>query len=174
MRSPVLLAVLLIGAASVRAAEPTGQDAALAEVFARPALVGMQLSVRRAVTDGKVPSAILACVDALPPNSFNAVYDAALKENLSAEEAADTSTFFSSPVGRKYAKYGVLQIYAAVNVALPESLPEFSQAEYKELEAFSATEAGDKLMVKKVLEGDDVRQMVGARARELLRSCGDK
>jgi 2,4-dienoyl-CoA reductase-like NADH-dependent reductase (Old Yellow Enzyme family) len=141
------------------------------EALARSALVGMQLSVRKAAAQGKVPDALVACVERFSSDSFVPVLHSFLEQNLSADEIAATEKFFLSEVGRKFAKAGIAQAHVAVGEQPPEPAPEVSDSEYAELEQFSRTAAGQKLLVQKVMEGQPVRQAIGARAKELLDSC---
>lgn len=141
------------------------------EAFSRAALVGMQLSVRKAVAQGKVPDTLVSCVQRISADSFVPIFHSLLEQNLSVDEIAAAEKFFLSEVGRKFAKAGVAQAYVAVGEQPPEPGSEVSESEYAELEQFSRTAAGQKLMVQKVMEGQPVRQAVGARVRELLDSC---
>ncbi|MEO4049420.1 hypothetical protein AAFN46_20360 [Pseudomonas sp. CAU 1711] len=104
-------------------------------------------------------------------SSFTDVFESLLIENFSKEELQVTESFFQSPVGQKYALHGILQIYAAVGEPLPKSMPELSTSEYRDLEKFSLTKAGDKLIVQKIFESQSTRQVVSSRIRELLATC---
>lgn len=139
--------------------------------FAKPALLGMQLSIKRGRQAGKVPSAVARCVAALNTDSFFTVYDALLMRELTASEQQVAEEFYKSSAGIKFAKHGLLQVYLAVGEKAPESLPTFSQAEMKELEGFSKTSAGDKLIVKKVMQSLGAARVVNSRINELLTQC---
>jgi hypothetical protein len=102
---------------------------------------------------------------------FSPTYETLSGELLTKGEIAAANGFFSSPVGRKYAKHGQLQLYAAVGMRSPAPLPDFSDAEYRELESFSRTSAGNKLMVQKVLEALAALQAVNRRIQEIVASC---
>ncbi len=156
-------------------AEETPSDAAnLAEVYGQAALVGMQLTVQKKASEGKFPNDIAACIKALPSSTFNSVFDTALKQNLDDSERASAAAFFSSPAGQKYTKTGILQIYKSLGLDAPEAIPEFSANEYTDLAKFTHTPAGDKLIMKKILEGMSAQQEVGSRVQELLHSCDPK
>ena len=142
--------------------------------FAKSSLVGMQLSVRRAQLQGKVPATVSECVQLLDDSSFIQVFASLLAENLTPSERQDTDHFFSTPVGRKYAKHGLMQVYTAVGETPPEPVPTFSDPEYKELERFASTTAGEKLIVRKVLENASARQSIGSRIQTLLNQCRAK
>jgi hypothetical protein len=151
--------------ASSRAAE---------ETFARTALLGMQLSVRKAASQGKVPDSVVACVDHLPSNTFALLFRSLMEQNLSPEEISSIDRFFASETGRKYSKHGIDQMYAAIGETPPEPAPALSDSEYAELDQFSRTSAGEKLMVQKVMESESARRAVSARILELLGTCRAK
>jgi hypothetical protein len=65
----------------------------------------------------------------------------------------------------------LLQVYAAVGMAAHEPLPAFSNAEYKELEAFSRTAAGNKLIAQKVMESLGARRTVMQQIQQVVSSC---
>ena len=166
----VLLALLLIASTPQGfASSPTAEEA-----LALPALIGMQLSIRKAASQGKVPNSVVNCVNQLPSDSFLPVFHALMEDNLSSEEISLTEQFFQSAIGRKYSKHGLAQLYTAVGESPPEPAPTFSDSEYAELERFSQTSAGEKLMVRKVMESESARRAVSARIQELLALCRQK
>jgi hypothetical protein len=168
--SVVLLALILMTSTPQGfASSPTAEEA-----LALPALIGMQLSVGKAASQGKVPNSVVTCVNQLPSDSFVPVFHALMEETLSSEEISSTEQFFQSAIGRKYAKHGVTQLYTAVGESPPESAPTFSDSEYAELERFSQTSAGEKLMLRKIMESEPARRAVSARIQELLASCRTK
>ncbi len=145
----------------------------LAEVYGNAALVGMQLSVQKRASDGSFPTNVAVCLSALPSSTFNNVFDTAIKDNLSADEIAAATAFFASPAGQKYAKTAIAQIYTSMGMKSPEAIPEFSATEYTELAKFTHTSAGDKLIIKRILEGGIAHQDMGTRVQELLHSCNE-
>ena len=172
MQASTLALLSVLAIASVPRA--FANSPATEEALARATLVGMQLSVRKAVAQGKVPDTLVSCVQRISADSFVPIFHSLLEQNLSVDEIAAAEKFFLSEVGRKFAKAGVAQAYVAVGEQPPEPVSEVSESEYAELEQFSRTAAGQKLMVQKVMEGQPVRQAVGARVRELLDSCRAK
>lgn len=135
------------------------------------AMLGMQLSVLRAERRADVPATVTACVKALDKTSFDALLNTFLLENLTAYDLSVAEDFFASEVGRKYAKHGLLQLYVNAEMELPEPFPDFSDAEFETLDNFSRTEAGEKLLQKKVMGRSLIRKAIEARTRELLATC---
>jgi hypothetical protein len=170
--STVTLVMML--SANAYAEEMPKDAVSLSEVYGKVALVGMQLSVQKRASEGKYPGEIAACVNTLPTSAFNSVLDSAIKDNLSDAERDSATAFFASSAGLKYTKAGTVQIYRAMNMDSPEPMPQFSSSEYKELETFTHTSAGEKLILKKVLEVGSARQEMGTRVQELMHSCNDK
>ncbi len=140
-------------------------------VLSEAALTGMQLSLKKAVQEGKAKSAVSDCVSAIKPYSFNSVYDHIVSDQFTSEEIAQTEAFFKGDTGKKYSKHGLLQIYSSTGFPLPEPLPTFSPEEMRDLQAFSKTAAGDKLLLKHVMQTPAVNMKVQEKIKELLSSC---
>ncbi|MBU1235298.1 MAG: hypothetical protein KJ634_04775 [Gammaproteobacteria bacterium] len=174
MRLILVAVAALVSFAQVFAADGSVSPSIAVATFAKSSLIGMQLSVRKAERQGKIPANVSACVQSLDDSSFTAVFATLLADNLSKSELQATEDFFSTRVGGKYAKHGLMQIYTSVGETPPEPLPTFSDAEYKELERFGSTTAGEKLIVRKVLESASARQAIGSRIQGLLSLCRTK
>lgn len=142
-----------------------------AQNFGQASLLAVQLAVKHAHQNGKMSAATADCVAALKPDSLSEAYDALLKKELTEEEQQATETFFKSATGVKYAKLNLLQVYGAMGEQAPEPLPQLSPAEMAEVQSFSKTPAGDKLMHQKALERPAAIAPVNQRASELLKQC---
>lgn len=165
-----LLSVLaLVSIPSALANAPATEEA-----LARSALVGMQLSVRKAAAQGKMPDTMVACVERLSADSFIPIFRSLLEQNLSAAELATAEKFSQSEVGRKFAKAGIAQAYVAFGEQPPEPVTDVSESEYREVEQFSQTAAGQKLWSQKIIESPAARSAVTAKIGELLDSCRPK
>ena len=139
--------------------------------FAQASLLGIQLAVKHGRQQGKVAPAMADCVAAFKPDTFVEVFDKLVKSTLTEEEQQTTEAFFNSPTGVKFAKLGILQVYGAVGDTAPEPLPVLTDAEKADVEAFSKTPAGDKLMLKKAFEQPDAMANINQRIKELLSQC---
>lgn len=160
------LIVLCFAASSCANASPAAVDA-----FAQPVLLGMQLSAKQGVRKGAISEDQLNCIQALTPSAFYRVVEGVMAEALTPQELAAADRFFSTPVGQKYIKHGLLRIYPAVGERAPEPLPDFSDSEYGELEAFAATAAGQALIGRQVMQSVAAKQSYGTRIRELVEQC---
>lgn len=174
MRIILIAVAALVSFTQAYAAEGSSGPSIAVTTFAKSSLIGMQLSVRKAERLGKIPANVSVCVQSLDDSSFTAVFATLLAENLSKSELQATEDFFSTRVGGKYARHGLMQVYASVGETPPEPPPTFSDAEYKELERFGNTTAGEKLIVRKVLESAPARQAIGSRIQTLLSQCRAK
>ena len=170
---PLLRTLAIATCAAVAFNSATAQDSYpwATRAFTESAYLGMQLSVQQGKKAGSVTASRAQCVEHLPKSSFHPVVLQLLKQFLSQADLAATELFLATPVGQKYIKFGVLRIYPSVGAPLPEPLPEFSDAEYKELEAFAATGAGQLLIKNQVMQSAAARQAYGAHIRGLLASC---
>lgn len=141
------------------------------QAFAQSALLGMQLSVKKAEQEGTASHETCACVQRLAPEVFVATVDAVMSAALTQQERDDADRFFSSGVGRKYLKHGLLQLYVAVGQKPPEAPPSFSDVEYSALSSFAATSAGQLLITRQVMQSPAARQLYVRRISELLDEC---
>jgi hypothetical protein len=107
---------------------------------------------------------------ALDPSSFTDVVEVILVENLTRAELEASDAFYRTMAGRKEAKVGMLDAYAAAGMTPPEEYPEISDAEYKEVEDFRNSAVGKKL--RNVLESASARRAFETRSRALANSCG--
>ncbi|WP_147307118.1 hypothetical protein [Roseateles depolymerans] len=141
------------------------------EAFAQAALLGMQLSVKKAAQEGGASHETYACVQRLTPEVFVAAVDAVMSAALTQQQRDDADRFFSSDVGRKYLKHGLLQTYNAVGQKPPEALPSFSDVEYSALSSFASTSTGQLLITRQVMQSPAARQVYGRRISELVAEC---
>lgn len=139
--------------------------------FAQASLLGIQLAVKHGRQQGKIAPATADCVAAFKPDSFVEVFDKLMKSTLTEDEQVATEAFFNSATGLKFTKLGVLQVYGAVGDTAPEPLPVLTDAEKADVEAFSKTPAGDKLMLKKAFEQPAAMTSINQRIKELLSQC---
>lgn len=139
--------------------------------FAQASLLGIQLAVKHGRQQGKIAAATAECVAAFKPDSFVEAFDKLMKSTLTEDEQQATEAFFNSATGVKFAKLGILQVYGAVGETAPEPLPVLTDAEKADVEAFSKTPAGDKLMLKKAFEQPEAMASINQRVKELLSQC---
>ena len=139
--------------------------------FAQASLLGIQLAVKHGRQQGKVAPAMADCVAAFKPDTFVEVFDKLVRSTLTEDEQQTTEAFFNSPTGVKFSKLGILQVYGAVGDTAPEPLPVLTDAEKADVEAFSKTPAGDKLMLKKAFEQPAAMANINQRIKELLSQC---
>lgn len=142
--------------------------------FSQPLLLGMQLAAKHGERRGEITATQLRCVQTLSPSAFFQVVATAMTAALTREELETANGFFATPVGRKYLKHGMLQLYSAVGETAPEALPNFSDAEYRELEAFAGTSAGKAIIAQRVMQSASAKCSYDARIRELMEQCSAK
>jgi hypothetical protein len=172
LRAIAFIATGIAVSGQVLSADVATNPSVVASTFASSALLGMQLSVRKGSQQGRVSPGASKCVQVLGQSSFNDVFVSLLAETLSQSELQAAEAFFGTAVGKKYAQFGLMQVYTSAGETPPEQPPTFSDSEYKELEGFSRTSAGEKLIVRKILQSDSAQRTVGARTQSLVKSCG--
>jgi hypothetical protein len=163
-----ILAILVAGLCSPALPADTTTTV---QSFAQASLLGIQLAVKHGQQQGKVAAATADCVAAFKPDTFVEVFDKLVKSTLTEDEQQTTEAFFNSATGVKFAKLGILQVYGAVGDKAPEPLPVLTDAEKADIEAFSRTPAGDKLMLKKAFEQPAAMANINQRIKELLAQC---
>ena len=159
------LAACLLGSLAAGAASLTAQLAA------ESALLGLQLAARHQATRGKLPAAQNACLQALQPSEYFETTEQVVAAALSPAERAEADEFLASAAGRKYGRKGLLAGYAAVGMAPPEPLPEFTDAETQAIEAFAATRAGRALVGRQALQSPAAQEAYARRTGELVARC---
>lgn len=114
------------------------------------AALGMRLSVRRAVAEGKASQLFLECVSAEDPSVFSRQIASVYAEGLSASEMMDALSFFDSAAGQKYVAYTFhgTEKYAGFTPSTPPTTVTID--EKKSIEAFVSSNVG--------------KQMTGARS----------
>jgi|SRR4051812_31366487 len=167
-----ILAMSLSGLAGAETPTKPTKSPVTVSNLSKAALTGLQLSVKKGVLDGKVTTETSACVAGLKASSFNSIYEPMVREIFTTEEEEEVEGFFKSDVGEKYAKYGLLQIYVSVGLPSPEEMPTLSERELNEVEKFSKTSGGEKLMIKHSFQTLEANSAVQTRIHELLTSCG--
>lgn len=166
----MIAAAWFLGLALPAAAADAPSATAAGQAFGRSAVLGLQLAVKRGQRDGKFSDTVVDCVGRLKPDTFTDVFDSVLASELTEEERKTTEAFFSSPIGRKYSKYDLLQVYRAVGEEPPEALPQFTDTEMGKIKQFGSSPAGVKLVKEKILE-KAAAQPIGQRVKELLAQC---
>ena len=172
----LIIAIFAMGLAGLATAasakdKPTKSPVTVSNL-SKAALTGLQLSVKKGVLDGKVTSETSACIAGINSSSFNSIYEPMVREIFTTEEEEEVEAFFKSDVGEKYAKYGLMQIYISVGLPPPEELPSLSDRELNEVEKFSKTSGGEKLMIKHSFQTSEANSAVQNRIHELLIGCG--
>ena len=170
----VLSALLLAAALPARAQVPSAEQAvALVQAMQldKSALTGMQLSVANGVKRGSATPEQLSCVGKLQSTEFTDVFSAAVVRTLSQTETKQATEFFQSRVGRKVTDLGFHELHRQVSAPLDTPAPQFSDADIRTQEQFVKSSAGEKLFVKQVLNGTDVKAQLGQRLKSVLASC---
>lgn len=143
----------------------------LTEALSRAGLLGAQLSVRQAARQGRASAAFAECVNGITPAALAPAFETIVIRNLTPAEIAATETFFGTDAGRKALTLSLLQIYAALGEIPPEPEPVFSDEELAEIDAFSETPAGDKIMSQKLMQFPGARDTVTDRVKALFSAC---
>ncbi|NHZ36347.1 hypothetical protein [Massilia rubra] len=159
-------AMMLGGAVQAQAVNAT-----TAAVFSRPAMIGLQMSLKAGAKQGKVTPEQLKCAQGLDPASLDEVFKQLLVSNLDSKELMRTQSFLAKSVGRKFAKHGYLGVFAAAGEPLPEALPRFTEDEMVDFEQFRTSSAGEKLVTNKVLEAPAARTILNERIEKVLETC---
>ncbi|MGQ3056340.1 MAG: hypothetical protein ACT6T0_04025 [Nevskia sp.] len=161
----------LIATLIMLAAVGTAHAGPTANFFAKGTFTGMQLSIADAEAQGKIPSKAALCLKSLEYSQLLPVYESLLHAGLSSQELAKSDAFYSSGAGKKYAQQGLIQIYTATGHSAPEAMPTLTGRELDDVEEFSRSGAGTKLIKERVLESPEARKAAGEKIQEMVQSC---
>ena len=170
MRIPSLLLCLLVSSATAQSS--VTRTSPTATLVAKASLLGMKLGVQNKWQEGKFSSASNSCVQALKSDELVPGFTAAIAESMGIEDLQAADAFLTTPLGEKYAASALLRGYVAHGLELPQPMPEFSDKELAELQAFCQTSAGRKLMQEELLSIPVWRQMIRAGLLKLVEPCG--
>ncbi len=172
-RSTAIWMLILLFAYStyVKSAPDSNTPPSLVNVLSEAALTGVKLSMKRGSLNGQVPKSLYKCIGQLEAASFYTLYDRLVNSNFSPDERGHANKFLNSVTGKKYTKHGLLKIYSATGFEVPEPMPQFSSNEMGQLDKFSRTSAGEKLLVKHVMQSNSVNVAVQGRIQQLISSC---
>ncbi|MES2070075.1 MAG: hypothetical protein V4488_06985 [Pseudomonadota bacterium] len=109
------------------------------------ATLGMQLSVRRVVAEGKASQEFLACVSAAEPGAFSAGIASLYADRLSILELKDALKFFESQAGRKYTAYTFWGTEKYAGFAPSTPAVAVTVDEKQAIDAFIASPVGRKM-----------------------------
>lgn len=162
----------LIALAAGLLASMTAQAVSLtAQLTAESALIGLQLAAKQRAAKGVLPAEQNACFQALQPSEYYDTAEKIVTAALSAADIAAADQFFGSIPGRKYTRHGLLGIYTALGEKPPEALPEFSTADGRAIEIFTASPAGQALLKRQVLQSLPASEALNSRGQELVARC---
>ena len=159
--------ILFVASPSSEARETTA-----AVMLSKSALIGMQLSVQAGLREGKVSEQVARCVQSLEDATLRQAFNSAIEESWGASEIRDIDAFLNSPLGRKFAKYSILNVYVYAKASAPEEIPVFTESERAQLGAISQTDWGRKILIQREFEKPSAREKVNSGMLMLLRSCG--
>ena len=135
------------------------------------AALGMRLSVRRAVADGKASQSFLECVVAKDPIVFSHQIASVYAERLSVQELTAALSFFDSAGGKKYVSYTFYgtEKYAGFTPSSPATTVTFD--EKKSIEAFVSSPVGKQMSGAPSALAISTQREVGKVVESMLASC---
>jgi hypothetical protein len=143
-----------------------------ARIFAETYVTGLKVGILRSRREGKGSATLANCMLKLDAtDTFGTIWQGKIDENFDRSERQTLDAFYTSPVGIKYAKQTVLHLYSVIGEPAPAPFPAFSASEATEFEQFRRTPAGDKLLVKQVMDSDSVVRALHNRALQAMASC---
>jgi hypothetical protein len=89
---------------------------------------------------------------------------------LTPMEIQQAAQFFSSAVGQTLIDLGLRDLHRRINMQ-PESPVPRTRDEAREIDAFSKTSAGEKLLVKEVMSRPGVGEKARSHMREIVKEC---
>lgn len=154
LRTFALLGFVSLGAglfptSPVSAQEPENRELARRLVeraqLNEMAALGVRLSVRRAVADGKATQAFLECVSSQDSRIFDQPISSVYANGLSHKELAEALSFFDGPVGQKYVSYTRWGTEKYAGFVPTSPLPLISNDEMKSIHTFVSSSVGKQM-----------------------------
>jgi hypothetical protein len=134
-------------------------------------LLGLQLGVAHRQKEGTATEEQLACINNLQFGPFGLPFANAIQHSLSDTEAHSAIVFYESATGVRYASYSLDTLRSNVGAA-KEAKPSWSDRERKEIAAFTATTAGQKLTGRyTIFDAPETWVAIQPIADTAMRSC---
>jgi hypothetical protein len=179
IRAVIVLAASASALNGARAAEATNDKATALEQEAVLLAQAMRMepSTRQAleaksegaIKRGRANPAERDCIKKMDLGFVNQIYATAFTKTLTREEIQQATAFFGSPAGKALLQYALDEQFRQGGLSVPQT--ELSDDTTAEVMEFSATPAGDKLIMKSVHDTPEARQEVAARITPELLKC---
>jgi hypothetical protein len=154
--APISLTVAICASAGLDAQTPkipaAAKQIAQAMQLRESTKTGAELSLQKAVEQGRVSQAELDCTKASNLDFAVDAYAAAIAAALSSSELKQANSFFSGAAGRAYAHYARSVELRQRGIPDPDPKLELTPAETAAATKFLATNAGRKLLRDRVME----------------------
>jgi hypothetical protein len=167
--APILMMSLVLSMASWSSEV---RETTASATLSRAALIGMQLSVQAGFREGKVSAQVAKCVQLLDDEVLRQSFNSAIEETWSRSDIEKIDDFLNTPLGKKFSKYSILNVYVYAKVDAPDEIPTFTDAEQTKLGAISQTSWGSKILLQREFERASARDKVKSGMLDALRSCG--
>jgi hypothetical protein len=114
------------------------------------------------------------CLATTRHSGFVEILAEAAQNTLSSEELRAASSFFDSPVGRKYADLTVWQGRADLGLTQVSPAPQFSRQEVDQVALFVKSPEGVKLAIPQLFIVPQVPLRTYQLSAQILRNCSDR
>lgn len=179
IRAVIFLAAGASALNGAHAAEATNGEATSLEQEGAVLVQAMEMeaSTRRAleakseqaIKQGRANPAERDCIKKMDLGFVGPIYAAAIAKTLSREEIRQATAFFGSPAGQAYLKYAVDEQLRQGGLSVPHT--ELSDDATTKVLEFSATPAGDKLIMQHVHDTAEAKKEIMAKLLPELMKC---
>lgn len=174
--------VLVAGASAIDAAQAAEATTGIAtsleqEAVALVQAMRMEPSTRQAleakseiaIKQGQANPAERECIKKMDLAFVNEIYATVFTKTLTREEIQQATKFFSSSAGQAYLQYALDEQFRQGGLSAPQT--EMSDETTAKVLEFSATSAGDKLMMKQVHDTAEAQKEVVTKLVPGLLKC---
>jgi hypothetical protein len=137
-------------------------------------VAGLRVAAHKEEQAGRATSGFTTCMASADTSSIFSTLERLLSEKMNPAEIQAANTFFNGSAGKKFNKRGLMQVYQDNGEKPPEVPPTLTESENKDLNNFSTTSAGQKLIGQSVLSSIIKDPAVTALAKKIIESCAGK
>jgi hypothetical protein len=173
--APISLTVAICASAGLNAQTPKilagAKQLAQSMQLRESTKLGAELSLQKAVEQGRVSQQELDCTRASNLDFAIDAYSAAIAAALSSSELKQANVFFSGEAGRAYAHYARSVEMRQRGIPDPDPKLELTPAETAAATKFLATSAGKKLLQDRVMETPQLKASLAQGFVALKAKC---
>lgn len=139
--------------------------------MSRSTVLGIELSVRRDLQEGRASRPTLECIRGIDPDAFSDIYKAFMKRALTPDEISFAEAFWESEAGARMAELVEWAQYHDLGLPPPHAPLLFTASEQAAADVYNRSSAAKKLSAELTRLDSQMEPEAEARARSLMAMC---